>query len=697
MHASEAQPIDFRRLFEEAPNAMAVVACDGRWLQVNHALCQLVGYREDELVTRGGAPALHAYDLAGGSQRLRRLVAGEIGDFAYECRHQRRDGSTVWMRASSILVSDAGGKPLHVVLQAEDVTQAKALEEELAREQRRLEESQEAGRIGSWELDLETGAQRWSSEQFAIYGVDPSGPPPGLDRLLALVHPDDRQTMLESMRANMESGATFTDEYRVVHPTLGTRTLVVRGRYLQRDPHDARPARLAGTTLDVTAEREAQAARWDLAEQLRLFATIVMQSDDAIVVGSPDGLITQWNDGALRIYGYTAQEAIGQPVSFLTPAGREDRYCELLRRALAGDSTRLQTQHQCKDGWIIHVSLTFAPIVGPDGKILGVSSVARDITAETQAQEALLNRERQLYDAQALAHVGSWDRAVSAERAILSAELCRILGQPFGFSPTEDEFLTHVHVDDKPKVRQALRDAHAGFTGDYEFRIVRPNGEIRYLHQLGNPHRDSEGKVTRLFAAIQDITERKRYEAELQRLATHDELTGLANRRTFDERIAHEIARAKRHGHGLSLALMDVDHFKRINDTLGHPVGDRVLAQVARAMRSMVREHELIARVGGEEFAWILAEADAAGALAAVRRGLAAVAASRETGAPQLTLSGGICSLSDGMDATELYRRADNALLAAKQAGRDRVFVYDGAFDLQSRAAAGARPPAGRA
>lgn len=810
MHREGTEQIDFGRLFEEAPNGLAVVDCDGHWLGVNRALRELIGYRGDELLTSGGAP-MRAADLIGGDHDLRTLVEGGIGRCVRERRHIRRDGSAVWLRVSSLLLRDGENRPLHVVVQTEDITQAKELEDELEGEQRRLEESQQAASIGSWELDLETGVQRWSSEQFAIYGVDPADPAPRLDALLQLIHPDDRRSMLESMRANMESGATFTDEYRVMHPTIGTRTLLVRGRYLPRDAQGARPARLAGTTHDVTADREAEAARWDLAErqrlllaslpdalvalfddkltcvlvegeilgkhgidpghfvgrsimetlpaehaerlatairtalsgsvataeitlaqrtyllevwpsrlddqsiagafavgrditermrseeQLRLFATIVTQSDDAIIVGSTDGLITQWNDGARLMYGYSSQEAIGRPIAFLTPAGHDDRYGELMQRALAGQSTRLQTAHQCRDGRIIQVSLTFAPIVGPDGATLGVSTVARDITAEMQAQEALLNSQRQLFEAQALAHVGSWEREVISPRAVLSAELCRILGQPLGFSPTEEEYLTLVHVDDKSTVRQAFHDAHTGRAGDHEYRIVRPHGEIRYLHELSNQRRSADGTVTHLFAAIQDITERKRYESELQRLATHDELTGLPNRRTFDERIAGEIARARRHGHGLSLALMDVDHFKRINDTLGHPVGDRVLAHIAQALRAMVREHELIARVGGEEFAWILPEADARGALAAVRRGLAAVAANPLSATPSLTMSGGICALAGEIDATELYRRADSALLAAKDAGRDRVFIYDEARDDGQSASLGLHQPATQA
>ena len=478
--------------------------------------------------------------------------------------------------------------------------------------------------------------------------------------------------------AGARAGAVIA---RALAGSSGTVEVTIAGRtYL----YDVWPYRLdSGAIAGAFAVGRDITERIRADEQLRMFATIVRQSDDAIVVCSPAGAITHWNDGALRMYGYTAQEAVGRELSLLAPYGREDELAEPVRRALAGSSTQLQTTHRCHDGRGVLVSLTVAPINGPDGEVLGISALARDITTEMQAQEALRNSERQSYDAQALAHVGSWDRGVGEPRAAVSAELCRIFGQSLDFSPTDEELLALTHPDDRPVLARAFADAAGGIPGEYEYRIVRPDGEHRHVHQLSNPRRDPDGAVTHMFAAIQDITERKRYEATLERLATHDGLTGLPNRRTFDERLAAEIARAARHGRGLSLALMDVDHFKRINDLLGHPAGDRVLAGIARALRAIVREHELIARVGGEEFAWILPDAQPAGAHTAVRRALTAVAGAEIRDVPRITLSAGICEIADGVDGTELYRRADIALLRAKQTGRDRIVIYTADCDRE--------------
>jgi diguanylate cyclase (GGDEF)-like protein/PAS domain S-box-containing protein len=414
-------------------------------------------------------------------------------------------------------------------------------------------------------------------------------------------------------------------------------------------------------------------------KELRLFQTIVQQSSDAIIVQSPEGVITQWNDGARRLFGYVAEEAVGRSASFLVPADRRGESDELLSEAIEAITRRtIHTTRLRKDGSLIHVSLTVAPLLAPDGSLLGFSTVARDITEQTREHELLLRSERQLDDAQALAHVGSWELDLSQRRAVLSAELCRILGQPPGFAPTLEEYASCAYVDDRDSVLAGLRAAREGHAGESEYRIVRPNGEIRYIHARQTPRLDSGGRVTHLFGAVQDVTERKRDEARLEMLATHDPLTGLPNRRTFDERIVSELSRARRHDRQLSLALLDVDRFKKINDTLGHPVGDMVLAGVAQVLRNHIRGDEVIARVGGEEFAWILPDADAGGAQAAVKRCLTAVEAARFEGAPSVTVSAGICAAREGLDVVELYRLADDALLAAKHAGRNRIVVSNG-------------------
>jgi diguanylate cyclase (GGDEF)-like protein len=161
--------------------------------------------------------------------------------------------------------------------------------------------------------------------------------------------------------------------------------------------------------------------------------------------------------------------------------------------------------------------------------------------------------------------------------------------------------------------------------------------------------------------------------AELDRLADTDPLTGLANRRAFTARLHGEVERARRHGHSLSLAILDLDDFKRINDTLGHGAGDELLSEVGRRLTATSRAGELVARMGGEEFAWILPAVDAPGALIAVRRACAEIAAIGIGGG--VTCSAGLCDLLVASDEEDLMRRADRALYRAKRAGRDRVEV----------------------
>ena len=163
---------------------------------------------------------------------------------------------------------------------------------------------------------------------------------------------------------------------------------------------------------------------------------------------------------------------------------------------------------------------------------------------------------------------------------------------------------------------------------------------------------------------------------QLATLAATDHLTGLWNRRVFQERLHAEIERARRYDRPMSLVTLDIDHFKRINDAHGHPTGDRVLIEVASRLFATVREGEIVARVGGEEFAWILPETDGAGAQDAAERARRAIEERPFAGVGTVTISLGVCDLDEGGTAGALVRMADQALYAAKAQGRNRVARY---------------------
>jgi diguanylate cyclase (GGDEF)-like protein len=169
------------------------------------------------------------------------------------------------------------------------------------------------------------------------------------------------------------------------------------------------------------------------------------------------------------------------------------------------------------------------------------------------------------------------------------------------------------------------------------------------------------------------VTERQR--EELAELSRTDPLTGCLNRRGFEERFGAELSRARREGTEVALVLVDLDHFKAVNDRHGHPAGDRVLVQTAACLRAVSRFGDHVARVGGEEFAWILPNTDGEAAIRAAERVRCAMAAVDFGDVAAATLSIGVCELAVAGEAGRLYELADVALYRAKAAGRDRCVL----------------------
>jgi diguanylate cyclase (GGDEF)-like protein len=162
----------------------------------------------------------------------------------------------------------------------------------------------------------------------------------------------------------------------------------------------------------------------------------------------------------------------------------------------------------------------------------------------------------------------------------------------------------------------------------------------------------------------------------LERQASTDPLTGIADRRAFDERLSAEVARAQRYKRDLSLAIIDVDNFKAVNDLHGHPAGDRVLVGFAQRLNAQSRAGELVARIGGEEFAWLMPETDHNAAHAAASRVREAVESTPFGDVGKVTISAGIRSNTQARTVEELLRFADQALYSAKEGGRNTSVIY---------------------
>jgi diguanylate cyclase (GGDEF)-like protein/PAS domain S-box-containing protein len=220
-------------------------------------------------------------------------------------------------------------------------------------------------------------------------------------------------------------------------------------------------------------------------------------------------------------------------------------------------------------------------------------------------------------------------------------------------------------------------------TAQNEQRLMDALGRSVWVLLSTSIVRDERGRATHSILQVQDLSERKRYEGQLQHLADHDPLTGVFNRRRFEEELARELADARRHNRGGAVLALDLDHFKYVNDSLGHSLGDELIARVSELIQERVRETDVVARLGGDEFAVILLEADEQQAvevadqlLATLRTGAAVTGPHGHVGT---TASIGIAPFSgdiENLTEEDLLAEADIAMYDAKENGRDRSCVY---------------------
>lgn len=249
----------------------------------------------------------------------------------------------------------------------------------------------------------------------------------------------------------------------------------------------------------------------------------------------------------------------------------------------------------------------------------------------------------------------------------------------------------YIHPDDRPQLAEAQRRAASenAEPGTVEFRFKAADGDYRWIESRYNPIRDSSGAVIEIEGILVDITERKNGEETIAALARTDALTNLANRRTFLERLDQLVATTKRGASPFAVLSLDLDHFKEINDTLGHPTGDLLLQAVGERLRKLVRETDLVARFGGDEFMLLQSDVDdpaAAGALAEKIRAVIAAPVQINGNSLRVTASIGIATFSPEIgDAEALIEQADVALYRAKEEGRDRYRFHSDEMNADVR------------
>jgi diguanylate cyclase (GGDEF)-like protein len=281
----------------------------------------------------------------------------------------------------------------------------------------------------------------------------------------------------------------------------------------------------------------------------------------------------------------------------------------------------------------------------------------------------------------AIAKVGGWEFDTESQKQVWTKELYRIHEVDESYEPTVSKGIEFYAPESRPVIERAVQRAiEYGEPFDVELEIITAKGNHRWVHASGKLDRE-RGTKKIISGTFQDITERKQAEEKIRQMAYHDSLTGLPNRKLFSDRLGIALAQARRNKKEVGIAMLDLDYFKSVNDTLGHDVGDLVLKATAERLSAPLRKGDTIARFGGDEFLLILPELKGIDDVIPVAQKI--VESFRQpfpsdTHHLVLTTSIGIAVYPiDGTDEGILLKNADIAMYQAKQAGRDRYQLYN--------------------
>jgi len=384
--ALRASEQHFRAAFNQAAVGMAVASLDGRFEEVNDRFTEILGLPREQLVQKTYLDITHPADSEQTRENVRKLVAGEIKGFTYEKRFLRGDGSIVWALTSVTLLVDHAGKPDKFIGVIDDITLRKQAEERLREGAERLQLALSGGHLGDWSWDAKSDVITCGIEAAEILGL-PAGSAITWHALRQLLHEDDRERAREAVETALVGHSDYNIEYRVRIPE-GYRWVAAKGRGVYAQ--DGAVIGMIGVVQDISGQKshEALSAR---------LAAVVESSDDAIISLGLDTLITTWNKGAEQMFGYRAEEIIGQSINRLLPPDRQDEEGLILGRIINGERVEhYETVRVRKDGGLLDVSLTVSPVYDDAKKLVGVSKISRDITERKKAEAELRRAQEQL-------------------------------------------------------------------------------------------------------------------------------------------------------------------------------------------------------------------------------------------------------------------------------------------------------------
>ncbi|HET9379156.1 MAG TPA: PAS domain-containing protein [Chthoniobacterales bacterium] len=441
-------------------------------------------------------------------------------------------GPRTWTRQEEELF-EAAGKRLAALLT--NLLLSRDLQENKAR----LEEAQRVAHVGYWDWNLETGEVIWSDETYRIFGFKPQERPMDIATVSGLVHPDDREALYREVDVEVAAGVHPVHEHRIVRPSGEVRTVdSITSKLWSAMPGDlengasGKPRRLFGTVQDITELKHSEEARHSLSKDLQESRSWLEEAQRVAHLGywvwdlETNRVI--WSEETYRIFGLAPQGGtldIAMVGEMFHPDDREAVFRTAEEAIRSG--TRADCEHRLirPDGEVRIVHSLGDLKKTPDGRTQ-IFGTTQDITDRKRAEEerqnlssALQQSNARLEEAQRVAHIGHYEFNPVQNHVTWSAELCRIWGLPPVNGPIDMAMVFEmVHPDDREYAARIVEETiRSGTHLKAEHRIVRPDGEVRFVQVLGTVKRDASGRAYELFGTSQDITDRKLADQALRR------------------------------------------------------------------------------------------------------------------------------------------------------------------------------------
>jgi diguanylate cyclase (GGDEF)-like protein/PAS domain S-box-containing protein len=542
--------------------------------------------------------------------------------------------------------------------------------------------------IGVYELDVEARFvfvnERWSE----LTGVDPERAVG--ERWGSVVHPEDLDRVSNEWFRSQAEDRPFSLEFRYVRADGSVVWIWCRAVELRDEGGEI--TGYVGTCSDTVVSPTMDRA---LEEAEERFANAFEEAPIGMALVGVDGAFLRVNRALSELVGYESDELLDLTFQNITHPDDLEADLQLVREVLEGKrrTYRMEKRYIRSDGAECWVLLSVSLVRDDAGEPLYFVSQIEDITERRRAEDALLEAEDRFRSAFEAAPIGMAMNSVDGSFLRVNRAMCEITG----YSREQLEATTYrsiTHPDDLARNERGYQEIIAGQASHYrtEKRYIHSDGHVVPVDLSATVVRDGEGEPVHVLTQVQDITERKRFEGQLQYLADHDSLTGLFNRRRFEDELTRELASAERYDSKVAVLAIDLDDFKYINDSLGHSIGDELITRVGHAVRARLRRTDVLARLGGDEFAVILPRIDHDGAMEVAEGLLEAVGevdlvglGGRGGGSVSASIGIAMFHAASKLTSEELLVEADIAMYDAKEAGRARAVLYDASEDREER------------